>query len=225
MRSHSIDWFFKFRDAPCFVPSNGFELPDAITIQTNRIIQEKVYNDILGFLNAPSSLESPSKVSSLVEWNAFTGNSTQSLSHHQQNDFPSTKDIVYLSARNYCFFADSVDFVLMNEYRINQPTKEQRRSFIRQFIPMARRGFICFYPFENPDLHFDFTYILIGGPYGLTDKEITFAQLLLDILPDYLLPSYSYRFRPNLNSLEYKESPSSLDSSIFKQNGFSELFK
>ena len=190
MEEHNIDWFFSIPSVPClacYSPSNGFILPKMIKVQMNRELQVSVYNDIiekcspflppnnseLSFKQIECELFSPSEVIQRTEC-------------EDEPRFVDKEAYYYLTKQDFIIFLDSIDYLLRLDFGIDTPTQENRDSFFYAYIEMARRGFVCLYPYKDPGGSEIIRYMIIGLPNQsrLKEKqENTFATRQLNRFP------------------------------------------
>lgn len=192
MESHNIDWFFSsptIPSLPCYSPSNGFILPKMIKVQKNRELQVSVYDDIIEcckpYMGAENAKLSYKQIERAL---FFQGDALCEIEQKKDCRSVTNNTFYYLTHQDYIILYDSIDILLRLEFNIENPTLENRNGFFYAYIEMARRGFICLYPYKSHRESDDINYMLIGYPnYSQLGERLkdTYAAKLLDRFPKY----------------------------------------
>lgn len=192
MEDHNIDWFFSppiIPGLPCYSPSNGLVLPKMIKVQKNRELQVSVYNDIIEccrpYVGPDKTTLSYKQIERAL---FFQGDALCEIERNKDCRFVTDKTFLYLTQKDYTILNDSIDLLLRLEFGIENPTLENRNSFFYAYIEMARRGFICLYPYKGLRKPDEIDYIIIGYPNYSHIKERhedTYAVKLMNRFPKY----------------------------------------
>ena len=147
MESHNIDWFFVFKDIPCYSLSNGLILPEVIKVSTNRMFQDFLYRDIRVECEPFLSPTDQDQSYKQIEYDLFI-NSYSLVSHNRgRYNTRQLESYTYLTVNDVLLFRSSLEYILSEDFSITEPSQEHLNSIIQAYAGMIRRGFVCFYPF------------------------------------------------------------------------------
>lgn len=187
MESHNIDWYFVFRDIPCYSPSNGIILPEVIKVSSNRRFQDYLYRDILMECEPYLSHTEQDLSYKQIEFELFFNNKLPLINNSGRHDMRQLESYAYLTANDVHLFLRSFEFILSRDFGITEPSQEQLNSLIQSYAGMLRRGFFCFYPFL--DYQSEGMFLLpIAIPKSLlpgNNDDNTMAAKLKPYLPEY----------------------------------------
>lgn len=187
MESHNIDWFFIFKDIPCYSPSNGIILPEVVKVSTNRRFQDYLYRDILEECEPFLSHTDQDQSYKQIEYELFINSNSLVIQKRERHYIRQLESYTYLTVNEVLLFLNSIEYILSKDFSITEPSQEQLNSIIQAYAGVARRGFLCFYPlWDNQSERM--LLIPIAMPRSLipgNNDNNTLAAKLKPYLPQY----------------------------------------